>query len=99
MNDTPYSNFFLQPSCPPQRQYEALRAVFADGCRQKEVAQRFGYSYAAFRQLVVQFRAAYDEGQPPPFSPDRVRVVRPDRATRRLPDRNVRPQPIAGPSA
>ena len=57
MDDTPCCRFFLDPSCAPQRQYEALRAVFIDHCRQKDVAQRFGYDYGAFRQLVGQFRA------------------------------------------
>ena len=43
MDDTPCCRFFLDPSCAPQRQYEALRAVFIDRCRQQDVAQRFGY--------------------------------------------------------
>ena len=51
MDDTPCCRFFQEPSCAPQRQYEALRAVFIDRCRQKDVAERFGYDYAAFRQL------------------------------------------------
>src|SRR5262249_43816943 len=68
MDDTPCCRFFLEPSCVPQRQYEALRAVFLDRCRQKDVAERFGYDYAAFRQLVGQFRASCTDGQPPPFS-------------------------------
>jgi|KBSSwiS6_1023812.scaffolds.fasta_scaffold104439_1 transposase len=68
MSDDPCRDFFLQPSCPAQRQYEALRCVFLDGCQQKEVAQRFGYDYDAFRQLVRQFRSACSAGTPPPFS-------------------------------
>ena len=75
MDDTPYRRFFLEPSCAPQRQYEALRAVFVDRCRQKEVAQRFGYNYDAFRQLIRQFRDACATDQPPPFSPRRAQAA------------------------
>jgi hypothetical protein len=48
--------------------YEALRAVIIEGCRQKEVADRFGHGYAAFRQQVTRFRARCAAGQLPPFS-------------------------------
>jgi hypothetical protein len=72
MDDTTLRRFFSDPACPAQRQYEALRAVFLDGLPQKEVAGRFGYSFAAFRQLVHEFRAACAAGAPPPFSPPRA---------------------------
>src|SRR5262245_44845179 len=39
MDDTPCCRFFLEPSCAPQRQYEALRAAFIDRGRQKDVAE------------------------------------------------------------
>ena len=68
MDDTPCHRFFLQPADSSQRRYEALRAVFVDGCRQKDAAERFGYSFDAFRQHVHEFRAACTSGQPPPFS-------------------------------
>jgi len=68
MDDTPAHLFFLQPASDSQRLYEALHAVFVDGCRQKEVAQRFGYPFDAFRQQVHQFRTRCASGQPPPFS-------------------------------
>ncbi len=68
MDDTPCQLFFLQPAGANQRLYEALRAVFVDGSRQKDAAERFGYSFDAFRQHVHQFRAACASGQPPPFS-------------------------------
>jgi hypothetical protein len=67
MDDTLCQDFFRQPRCPSQRQYEALRAVFVEGVCQKEAARRFGYSYDAFRQLVHQFRAACAAGTPPPL--------------------------------
>ncbi len=72
MTDTAARDFFLQPSCARQRQYEALRAVFVEGLSQKAAALRFGYSPGAFRQLVMEFRAARAAGSPPPFSPDRA---------------------------
>jgi hypothetical protein len=76
MDDTPARRFFLQPTADPQRLYEALRAVFLEGCRQKDVADRFGYDYAAFRQQVTRFRARCAAGQPPPFSPHRPAPIR-----------------------
>jgi transposase len=48
--------FFLSPQNPLHRQYEALRCYFVEGLSSKEVAQRFGYSPAAFRVLCHQFR-------------------------------------------
>jgi len=69
MDDTLARRFFLQPRTPVQRLYEALHAVFVDGCRQKDAAQRFGLSYAAFRRQVHQFRVGCAAGQPPPFLP------------------------------
>jgi hypothetical protein len=68
MDDSIIRQFFLEPSCPRQRQYEALRAVFVDGCSQKEVADRFDYTYQAFRQLVREFRQRFCEPDAPPFS-------------------------------
>jgi hypothetical protein len=78
MDDTPTRQFFLQPITDPQRRYEALRAVCIEGCRQKDVAERFGYDYAAFRQQVTRFRARCAAGRPSPFLPHRP-------ATNRLP--------------
>lgn len=69
MDDTLCQRFFEQPACPAQRQYEALRAVFDGGRSQKDAAERFGYAYDAFRQLVHQFRCDCAAGTPPPFSP------------------------------
>jgi hypothetical protein len=69
VDDTAARRFFLEPTSSPQRQYEALRAVFVEGCSQKAAALRFHYSPGAFRLLVQQFRAALADGVPPPFSP------------------------------
>jgi hypothetical protein len=67
MDTTPACRFFLQPTAGAQRLYEALRAVCVEGCCQKDVAERFGYDYAAFRQQVTRFRARCAANQPPPF--------------------------------
>ena len=72
MDDTPCRCFFQEPSAPLQRQYEALRAAFLDGLSQKEAADRFGYSYDAFRQLAHQFRRGCAAGTPPPFFSSRA---------------------------
>jgi hypothetical protein len=68
MDDTLCQDFFNQARCPAQRQYEALRAVFLEGLSQKDAAERAGYAYDAFRQLVGQFRLDCASGTPPPFS-------------------------------
>src|ERR1039458_3506899 len=41
--------YFLEPSEPAQRRYEAMRAYFVDGLTAGEVATRFGYSPASVR--------------------------------------------------
>jgi len=55
LTDDP-SRFFLEPSHPKQRQYEALRAYFVEGLASQEVAHAFGYSPGAFRVLCHAFR-------------------------------------------
>jgi hypothetical protein len=88
-------DFFLTPSSPGQRQYEALRCVFVDGRSQKEAAERFGYSYGAFRQLVLQFRNQLGEEELPPFFTSRPRAGRHGRPRNRphLSNRSTRPSP------
>jgi transposase len=83
MAEDPVRDFFLRPACVAQRRYEALRCVFLDGCSQKQAAQRFGYSYAAFRQLVHDFRRCCQAGEPPPLLPPNAEGGRP--AGRRRP--------------
>jgi hypothetical protein len=97
MDDTPCRRFFREPSGPLQRQYEALRAVFLDGLPQKEAAERFGYSYDAFRQLVHQFRHGCAAGAPPPFFPSRAPGGRRPRRRRRRLGRSSRPLPTPEP--
>jgi hypothetical protein len=91
MKDTLSRRFFLEPTQPLHRRYEALRAVLVDGQPQIEVAQRFGYTYNTMRRLVSDFRAQCRAGQGPPFSCALSTDVLPDNAvtmhqrTRRLP--------------
>jgi transposase len=60
MDDIRCKQFFAQPTQPYHRQYEALRAIFLEGHSQKEVADRFGYTYDSLRQLVRDFRQQDD---------------------------------------
>jgi hypothetical protein len=60
--------FFLEPACPKQRQYEALRAYFVENRRSKDVAKAFGYDPGAFRVLCHHFRRDSD---PEFFAPSR----------------------------
>src|SRR5262249_48025524 len=55
-NLTVLAEYFLQPSNATHRQYEALRASFAEGPPGPEVAERFGYNYPSSRTLASQFR-------------------------------------------
>jgi hypothetical protein len=95
MDDSALRDYFLQPSCPSQRQYEALRAVFVEGLSQKEAAQRFAYSYGAFRLLVLQFRAALEGGAAPPFSTNHPEAVRPASSHKGRPVPTIQPSPMS----
>jgi hypothetical protein len=92
VDTSPYRTFFLQPTCPRQRQYEVLRAVLLEGQPMQEVAQRFGYRYDTVRALVSRFRQQHAAGRLPPFSPPPSaagrrgrRPPRPRRSPRRMP--------------
>ncbi|MGQ0734064.1 MAG: hypothetical protein ACT4QD_10445 [Acidobacteriota bacterium] len=50
----------MAPAHPRQRQYEALRAYFAEGAPSDTVARRFGYQPGAFRVLCWRFRHQMD---------------------------------------
>jgi hypothetical protein len=67
MTADPSLDFFLNPTSVAQRHYEAFRLAIVDRCPQKDVASRFGYTHDSFRQLLAQFRAACEAGNPPPF--------------------------------
>jgi len=97
MDDTLCRRFFQEPSGPLQRQYEALRAVFLDELPQKEAADRCGYSYDAFRQLVHQFRQGCAAGTLPPFFSSRDPGGRRPHRPRRRRSRSGQPSPMPGP--
>ena len=47
--------FFLEPSGPKQRQYEAIRAYYLDELSGEQAATKFGYTHGSFRQLLHAF--------------------------------------------
>jgi hypothetical protein len=51
------ARFFTSPHTPGQRQYEALRAHFVEHLPSKEIARKFGYTYAALNSLKQKFKA------------------------------------------
>ena len=52
-----YKKYFLEPSTPDQRKYEALRAYcLEEGVKQKEIAKRFGYTKYTFQAIVRDFK-------------------------------------------
>lgn len=71
-----FRRFFLEPSNPTHRQYEALRAYFVEGLSSTKAARRFGYTPGSFRVLVHKFRQ----------NPDRPFFV-PPRKSRRSPSK------------
>ena len=48
--------FFLEPSGPKQRLYEALRAFYVEGLGSEEAAKKFGYTPGSFRVMCHHFR-------------------------------------------
>jgi len=65
VNETPdpitdEASYFLEPSHPRHRQYEALRAYFVEGLPSAEAARRFGYQRGSFRILCWRFRHEMD---------------------------------------
>jgi len=83
---TELQNVFLEPTDSTHRQYEALRAYFAEGLPSHEVAKRFGYTPGSFRMLCHQFRQ----------NPQRPFFIQPRKGPHRAPKRDpVRDQGIA----
>lgn len=83
---TPFGEYFLTPSNPTHRQYEALRAYFVEGVPSAEAAERFGYSVGSFRVLCHQFRK----------NPEREFFLPPSRGPKRAPKRErVREKVVA----
>jgi len=85
--------YFIEPSVPAQRRYEALRAYFVEEAPAAEVAERFGYSTATLHQLAAELRAGRTEffvsSKPGPKGPRKAHTVR-DRVLKlRSQDRSV----------
>ena len=57
----------------------ALPLLFGPAASEHQVAERFGYSHGAFRQLVGQFRSRVAAGHAPPFSSRKGADARPER--------------------
>jgi hypothetical protein len=60
-------SFFLQPSLPAHKQYEALRAFYVDHLSLEEICQQFHYSPAYFIKLRRQFLQQIQTETPPFF--------------------------------
>jgi transposase len=87
------SEYFLKPSEPAQRRYEALRAYFVDGLQASEVAARFGYSPASVHQMASELRAGearyFRSSKPGPRSARKAERVRDRVLALRARDRSV----------
>ena len=55
-------NFFIDPKNTVQKQYEALREFFVEGCSGEETARKFGYTLSAFYSLSRDFKLGLKEG-------------------------------------
>lgn len=67
MDDTRCCQFFVQPQDTSHRRYEALRAYFVEQRPLAAIADQFGYRLSALKSMVCRFRAACNNGGPPPF--------------------------------
>lgn len=83
------AEYFLEPSEPAQRRYEALRAYFVEGLTAAAVSERFGYSPGVIHQMASELRggqaAFFLSAKPGPKGPriaarvrDRVLALRAD---------------------
>jgi hypothetical protein len=74
---TDMAPFFLEPSNPTHRQYEALRAYFVDHLPSSEAARLFGYTPGSFRVLCHEFRR----------NPKRSFFIPPSKSPKTLPEK------------
>ena len=85
--------YFLEPSEPAQRRYEAMRAYFVDGLAAGEVAERFGYSPASVHQMASELRVGsaqyFRSSKPGPRSARKADRVRDRVLALRALDRSV----------
>jgi transposase len=87
------SEYFLEPSEPAQRRYEAMRAYFVGGLAAGEVAARFHYSPASVHQMASELRAGsaqyFRSSKPGPRSARKADRVREGVLTLRAEDRSI----------
>ena len=63
--------FFLTPTHPTQKMYEALRAFYVDRLPASDIAQRFGWSLNYFKNLRSQFHQSLTANTSPQFFVDK----------------------------
>ena len=76
----PGGEYFVQPSGPAQRRYEALRGYFVEQLSATEVGARFGYSAANVHQMASELRAGraqfFIDSKPGPKGPSKALRIR-----------------------
>jgi transposase len=87
------ADYFVAPTEPAQRRYEALRSYFVDDASAADVGARFGYSPATVHQLAAELRAGHSEffrsSKPGPRGPRKSGRVRDQVLALRAEDRSV----------
>jgi hypothetical protein len=87
------AEYFVEPSEPAQRRYEALRCYFVDDASAEAVGARFGYSPATVHQLAAELRAGrtsfFRSSKPGPKGPRKTHTVKDRVLVLRSGDRSV----------
>jgi hypothetical protein len=87
------AEYFVEPSEPAQRRYEALRAYFVEGAGAAEVGARFGYSPAVVHQMASELRAGraafFRDSKPGPKGAGKATRIRDRVLALRAEDRSV----------
>jgi hypothetical protein len=87
------AEYFVEPSEPAQRRYEALRCYFVDDVSAEAVGARFGYSPATVHQLAAELRAGrtsfFRSSKPGPKGPRKTHTVKDRVLVLRSGDRSV----------
>jgi hypothetical protein len=87
------AEYFVAPTEPAQRRYEALRSYFVDDATAAEVGARFNYSPATVHQLAAELRGGHTEffrsSKPGPRGPRKSARIRDQVLARRAEDRSV----------
>ncbi len=50
-----FISYFINPTSPAQKQYEALKTFYVDGYSAMEAAQKFNFSPSYFKKLQYEF--------------------------------------------